>query len=257
MNPGRLAVVISICLFFGMTICLEVGYRMGSYVAKKTEAAHEGTSAIQAAVFALLGLLLGFTFANGITHLDQRRQLIVQESNAIATAYLRLDLLPANQQQEMHQLFRQYLDTRLDVYEKLPNLPAAEANLQRAGKLQQEIWSRAITGSRNDPTQNVPRLLLPALNEMIDVTTSRTIALHTHLPPLIFGLSICVALLSGLIAGYDMARRKSRSWFHGLLYAMVISITIFTVIDLDYPRFGLIRLTAADNALIELRDSIR
>jgi hypothetical protein len=43
---------------------------------------------------------------------------------------------------------------------------------------------------------------------MIDVTTSRTIALHTHLPPLIFGLSICVALLSGLIAGYDMARRK-------------------------------------------------
>ena len=101
------------------------------------------------------------------------------------------------------------------------------------------------------------RLLLPALNEMIDVTTARTIALHTHVPPLIFGLSICVALLSGLIAGYDMARRKSRSWFHGLLYAMVISITIFTVIDLDYPRFGLIRLTAADNALNELRNSIR
>ena len=50
MNPGRLAVVISICLFFGMTICLEVGYRIGSYVAKKTEAAHEGTSTIQAAV---------------------------------------------------------------------------------------------------------------------------------------------------------------------------------------------------------------
>ncbi len=109
MNPGQLAVVISICLFFGMAICLEVGYRMGSYVAEKTEAAHEGTSTIQAAVFALLGLLLGFTFANGISHLDQRRQLIVQESNAIGTAYLRLDLLPASQQQEMRQLFRQYL----------------------------------------------------------------------------------------------------------------------------------------------------
>jgi hypothetical protein len=145
----------------------------------------------------------------------------------------------------------------LDVYEKLPNLAAAEADLQRAEKLQQEIWSRAIAGSRDDPTQNVARLLLPALNEMTGVTTARTIALHTHVPALIFGLSICVALLSGLIAGYDMARRKSRSWFHGLLYAVVISITIFTVIDLDYPRFGLIRLTAADNALTELRDSIR
>ena len=257
MNPGQLAVVISICLFFGMAICLEVGYRMGSYVARKTASAHEGTSTIQAAVFALLGLLLGFTFANGISHLDQRRQLIVQESNAIGSAYLRLDLLPANQQPAMRELFRQYLDTRLEVYEKLPNLPAAEADLQRAATLQEEIWSRAVTGSRDDPTQNVARLLLPALNEMIDVTTARTIALHTHVPPLIFGLSICVALLSGLIAGYDMARRKSRSWFHGLLYAVVISITIFTVIDLDYPRFGLIRLTAADNALNELRNSIR
>jgi hypothetical protein len=77
-------------------------------------------------------LLLGFTFANGISHLDQRRVLIVQESNAIGTAYLRLDLLPANRQQEMRQLFRQYLDTRLDVYEKLPDLAAAGEDLQRA-----------------------------------------------------------------------------------------------------------------------------
>jgi hypothetical protein len=257
MNPGQLAVVISICLFFGMAICLEAGYRMGCYVAKRTETAHEGTSTIQAAVFALLGLLLGFTFANGISHLDQRRVLIIQESNAIGTAYLRLDLLPADQQQEMRNLFRQYLNARLGVYEKLPDLAAAAEDLQHAAQLQQEIWSHAIAGSRDDPTQNVARLLLPALNDMIDVTTSRTIALHTHLPPLIFGLSISVALLSGLLAGYDMARRKSRSWFHGLLYAVVISITIFTVLDLDYPRFGLIRLTAADSALIELRDSIR
>jgi hypothetical protein len=257
MNPGQRAVVISICLFFGMVVFLEVGFRIGRYVSRKIESAHEGTSTIQAAVFALLGLLLGFTFANGISHLDQRRLLIIQESNAISTAYLRLDLLPANQQPEMHQLFRQYLDTRLSVYEKLPDVMAAREGLEHAAELQQQIWSHAMAASREDSTQNVARLLLPALNDMIDVTTSRTIALHTHLPPLIFGLSISVALPSGLLAGYDMARRKSRSWFHGLLYAMVISITIFTVLDLDYPRFGLIRLTAADNALTELRDSIR
>jgi hypothetical protein len=257
MNPAQMAVVISICLFFGMVVCLDAGYRMGRYVAKKTENAHEGTSTVQAAVFALLGLLLGFTFANGISHLDQRRVLIIQESNAIGTAYLRLDLLPANQQPEMRHLFRQYLDARLGVYEKLPDLKAAGEELEHAAQLQQGIWSHAIAASSADPTQNVARLLLPALNDMIDVTTSRTIALYTHLPPLIFGLSISVALLSGLIAGYDMARRKSRSWFHGLLYAVVISITIFTVLDLDYPRFGLIRLTAADTALTQLRDSIR
>jgi hypothetical protein len=156
MNPGQMAVVISICLFFGMAICLEVGYRMGSHVAKTTETAHEGTSTIQAAVFALLGLLLGFTFANGISHLDQRRLLIVQESNAIGSAYLRLDLLPANQQPQMRNLFRQYLDTRLDVYEKLPDLAGAEADLQRAAKLQQQIWSQAVAASREIPHKMWP-----------------------------------------------------------------------------------------------------
>lgn len=102
-----------------------------------------------------------------------------------------------------------------------------------------------------------PRLLLPAVNEMIDVTTSRTIALHSHLPRLIFALLISVALLSGLLAGYAMAKRKSRSWLHMLLYAVVVAITIYAVLDLEYPRFGLIRLDAADNALMELRQSIR
>ena len=66
------------------------------------------------------------------------------------------------------------IDTHLVSYE-LGRL------LERAAKLQQDIWSRAFAGSRDDPTQNVARLLLPALNDMIDVTTSRTIALHTHL----------------------------------------------------------------------------
>jgi putative Ca2+/H+ antiporter (TMEM165/GDT1 family) len=58
MNPGELAVVVSIGLFLGMLACLELGYRIGLYVSEKTELSHEGTGAIEAAVFALLGLLL-------------------------------------------------------------------------------------------------------------------------------------------------------------------------------------------------------
>ncbi len=239
-----------------MTVCLEAGYRLGHYASRRIQTAHEGTGTIEAAVFALLGLLLGFTFANGMSHLDQRRQLIIREANAISTAYLRLDLLPACQQEEMRHLFRQYLDARLSVYEELPDLKAADQALARATQLQQEIWARAVFAAHGDPTQNVARLLLPGLNDMIDVTTSRTIALHTHLPALIFGLSISVALVSGLLAGYNMAKRKSRSWFHVLLYSAVIAITIFTVVDLDYPRFGLIRLSAADTAMMDLRNSI-
>ncbi len=256
MNPATFAGVVSVLLFLGMLGCLEAGYRIGCRAHRQTESAHEGIGTIGAAVFALLGLLLGFTFANGISHLDQRRELIVREANTIGTAYLRLDLLSPGQQLEMRPLFRQYLDARLEVYEKLPNMNAAEHELTRAAQLQQEIWTKAVAAGNADPSQNVARLLLPALNDMFDVTTSRTIALHTHLPPLIFGLSIIVALLSGLLAGYDMAKRKQRSWLHAVLYAVVIAVTVFTFLDLDYPRFGVIRLTSADRALIQLRDSI-
>ena len=95
MNPAQLAVAISIALFFGMVLCLEVGYRIGRYASRKIETAHEGTSTIQAAVFALLGLLLGFTFANGISHLDQRR-VPDHSGNPTPSAppIFRLDLLP-------------------------------------------------------------------------------------------------------------------------------------------------------------------
>jgi hypothetical protein len=92
---------------------------------------------------------------------------------------------------------------------------------------------------------------------MIDVTTARTTALHTRLPPLIFALLILVALLSRLLAGYAMAKRQRRSWLHMLLYAAVVASTVYVVLDLDNPRFGWIHLSAADNALLQVRDSIR
>ena len=257
-NPMEVATGLSIGLFFVMLACLEAGYRIGHWNTEKhPELAHEGIGAVEGAVFALLGLLLAFTFAGATSRLDARRHLIVQEANAIGTSYLRVDLLSANDQPAMRHLFRDYLDARLRVYEKVPDLKAVDEEIAHAEQLQQEIWSRAVSASKTDQTQNVARLLLPALNEMIDVTTSRSIALHTHLPPLIFALLICVALLSGLLAGYAMAERKRRSWLHVLVYAAVVAVTVYAVLDLEFPRLGLIRLDSADQAMLRLRDSIR
>jgi len=258
MNPVIWAILLSTVVFSGTLGCLELGYRWGHRsIAKESELAHEGIGAIEAAVFALLGLLLGFSFAGATSRLDARRQLIVEEANAIGTAYLRLDLLPSANQPEIRQLFRRYLDARLTAYNQLPDAGAAAQELARAAQVQQDIWSRTITVTREDPSKESARLLLPAINEMIDVTTARTIALQTHLPGLIVGMLVCVALLSGLLAGYAMAKRKSRSWLHMSLYAAVLAVTIYAVLDLDHPRFGLIRLDAADRALVQLRDSIK
>src|SRR5215468_3885247 len=135
MNPAQLSLEIGLALFVAMLVCLEIGYRIGrSRMRENPERAHEGIGVIEAAVFALLGLLLGFSFAGGTSRLDAKRQLIVQEGNTIGTAYLGLDLLPSVDQPEIRRLFRDYLDARLRVYEKLPDLRAAEQELAHAAQ---------------------------------------------------------------------------------------------------------------------------
>ncbi len=114
--------LIAVALFIAMLLLLEVGRRVGNKrLASDPEGARAGTGAVEGAVFALLGLLIAFTFSGAASRFDARRDLVVQESNAIGTAYLRLDLLPANAQPAMRERFRQYLDARLDIYHKLPD----------------------------------------------------------------------------------------------------------------------------------------
>jgi hypothetical protein len=105
----------------------------------EAEKASVGTGAVEGAIFGLLGLLVAFTFSGASARFDTRRDLIVEETNAIGSAYLRLDLLSAEAQSALQALFRQYVDVRLAVYRKLPNLTAAKEELANAIKLQGEI----------------------------------------------------------------------------------------------------------------------
>jgi len=250
--------LLSIGLFVGMLVLLEVGRRIGiRRLVKDPDGARAGFGTIEGAVLALLGLLLAFTVSGAGTRFDTRRHLIVEETNAIGTAYLRLDMLPTAAQPALRENFRRYVDARLDVYRKLPDITAAKEALDRGAKLQGEIWRLAISGVRAEaaPLQAAV-VLLPALNAMIDITTTRTMAAQMHPPVIVFVMLFALALVSSLLAGYGMAAGKSRSWFHMLCFAIVIAVTIYVVLDIEYPRLGLIRVDAFDQALMELRASM-
>jgi hypothetical protein len=104
------------------------------------------------AVFGLMGLLIAFTFSGAASRLDARRQLIAEDTNAIATAYLRIDLLPSARQQALRESFRQYLDARLAFYSKLGDPTAARAEMSRCTALQREIWSLASKTCQEAPS---------------------------------------------------------------------------------------------------------
>jgi hypothetical protein len=246
-------------VFVGMLIMLDVGRRIGArQLANDPKGSRTGTGTLEAAVFALLGLLIAFTFSGAVSRFDARRHLIVEETNAIGTAYLRLELLLAGAQPVLRETFRQYVDSRLQVYRKLPDVQAAKLELAQATKLQGEIWTQAVAASQAEGASSASRmLLLPALNQMIDITTSRTMAVQMHPPLIIFAMLFLVALTSALLAGYGMAGGKSRRWIHVVGFALVVALSVYVILDIEFPRLGLIRVNAFDQALVDLLNSIK
>ncbi len=259
MNYALTALSITFGLFFGMLLFLDIGRRIGlRRRAQDPEGAGAGTSAVDGAVFALLGLLIAFTFSGAASRFDARRVLIVEEANAIGTAYLRLDLLPASAQPALRDLFRRYVDSRLAAYRKLPDLDAAMAELARSTQLQGEIWTQAVAAGRLEGAPPAATmLLLPALNQMIDITTTRTMAGQMHPPTIIFVMLYGLALASALLAGYGMTGGRSRDWLHMLAFAVVLALAVYVIIDIEYPRLGLIRVDAFDQVLVEVRASMK
>jgi hypothetical protein len=95
-------------------------------------------------------------------------------------------------------------------------------------------------------------LLLPALNAMGDIMTARTLATRMHPPTIIFVMLVGLALASALLAGYGMVGAPSHPWLHMLAFATVIAVAVYVILDLEFPRLGLIRFDAFDQALEDL-----
>ncbi len=166
MEPPIPAPLFAVLLFLGMLTLLETGRRLGvRRRSKESEGERGSLGAIEGAVFALFGLLMAFTFSGAASRFSEKRMLIAEEVNAVEVAYLRLELV---------------------AQEARPALP-------RSKKLQEEIWGGAVAATRlsgSHPAAGL--LLLPALNNMIDIATTRAMALQTHPPGVVFVLLFCV-----------------------------------------------------------------
>src|SRR5262249_2968140 len=153
---------------------MELGYRLGRRYRISGPERAPGAAALEASGFGLMGLLLAFTFNGAATRFEARRGVMVGEGNAVGTAYLRFDLLPAEVQPKLRECFRTYLQSRLTVARKIPDLKAARAELARSEALQQELWREAVAGTQasSAPTRS---FVLGSINEMIDITTESTV----------------------------------------------------------------------------------
>jgi len=239
-------------------VMLELGRRMGlRRMTQDPEGARAGTGAVEGAVFALFGLLIAFTFTSAASRYETRRDLIVQHANAIGTAWLRLDLLPEEVQPEIRKNFRQYMDALIKVPHLLVEDPSAHQQIAaQVFKFHDKIWQLAETAAPREGSPQVASLVLPALNEMFDLGSERYASALFHVSEIILLFLVVLSLLASLLAGYAMGASKHRNLLHMLLFAALVSLTLFVIFDLEMPRFGFIRLDKADHMLVELRKSM-
>jgi len=95
--------------------------------------------------------------------------------------------------------------------------------------------------------------MIPALNQMFDLATSRAILSLAHTPLTILIMLVVLGVACALLAGYVMSGISTRIMrVHMITFALITTITVYVILDLDYPRFGLIQLDFVDKAMLDL-----
>lgn len=251
-----LALLLALALFVGMLLFLELGRRFGvRQAATHGAAARSGVGVVDSAVYAVLALLLGFTFSGATTRFDHRRDLLAQEVGAMHIAWSRLDALPAAPQAGVRGAFRHYVDRVIASYSdgKPIGSPAELREHATITAAQNDLWTRAVAACLGPGGEPARMLVLPGLNDLFHAVDRERLARRMHPPSVIWIMLGLAALAAALFAGYSMASGTARNWLYTVGIAATISVVTFVIIDLEYPRLGLVRVDSMDTALVELR----
>ena len=242
-----LFVVILLIVLFSV----EFGYRLGKFRRSHHETEKEAPlGTMVGATLGLLAFILAFTFGLAASRFDNRRQVVLDEANAIGTTYLRAGILP-ERGEEIRGLLRKYVSVRLDAV-RSSNI--AEG-IRRSEDIQQKVWTEAETVGNKNPNSIVVGLFVQSLNEMIDLHAKRLQAgVRNRIPGAIWLGLFAVASLSLATMGYHAGLSGTRRSLAILAVAVTFSVVIELIADLDRPFEGVLRVS--QQALLDVQRSM-
>lgn len=213
-----------------LLVASELGYlfgcRQAKHGAESVEAAKSTVSIAVAALLALLGLLLGFTFSMVNERYGARKSLVMEDANAIGTAYMRADLLPQPHADHAQALLREYVDLRTTQHTEDSFGPA----VRRTREIHDALWEDARSAAQYDPHSQVTGLFIASINDLTDVHAERVnVSLHQRLPGIIRFVLYLAAALGLAVVGFSAGLSRRRSLF--ATTALIIAVaTVMTVI---------------------------
>lgn len=233
----------------------EVGFLLGRKIRETSDQPAKTQSfTITAATFGFLALLLAFAFSAAGTRFATRKQLLVDEANAIGTTYLRAELLPEPYGSEAASLLRDYVDVRVEWHRALDDRERLEEANEATQDLQQQIWAQAVAAGQEDPRAETYGLFIQSLNEAIDLHTLRLASVENRIPPMALYLLLLAGIMGVLALGYGAGLGNRRNILGRIVVSLLIVLVIFVVVDLDRPGGGLIE--EGQRSMLRLQDSL-
>jgi hypothetical protein len=201
----------------------------------------------------LLFFLLAFTFGMSGSRYDSRRTIVVEEANDIGTAILRSDLYPDAERTLFRKDFKEYVEARIKYYEVGPDVKGILKADSLSQAISARLWKRASDLSKNPANLAATQQMIPALNTMIDVTTSRLAGERAKVPESILIMLFLLALITAFYSGYSEGRKGKIDWLVQTGFCLLVSLVILFTYDLDRPRRGFVNLDVPNQTIIELR----
>lgn len=248
------AALITIVLLAAMVLGAELGYRLG----RRGRNIHDEPTrtqiiSIQGATLGLLALLLGFTFAMALSRFEYRKQMVVQESNAIGTAALRSRFLPASRDDEVDTLFRRYVEIRLESVLRTRQGSSEREQLDlKVRHIQRQLWHIAHHAAEADPRSIPLGLFVHAINEVIDIKATRDIAVANHIPEGVLLFLLAFAVLAAAVLGYGNGLADGRMRILTAAYCVIVVLATVLIMDLDHPQQGLAR--TSQQSMLQLQE---
>ena len=203
----------------------------------------------------MLALLLGFTFSMAMQRYDGRSMAVIEEANDIGTALLRVQLLPVEYQAETYQLMAKYLALRVTVGRiDITRRDERQQHNQQIAELQHKLWLVGVAATNADPRAVTTGAFTKALNDMIDIQSTRNALLQLHVPEAVMVLLFLVFISAGGIIGYSAGLSGKRIFLPVVLVSLLITLIAFIIIDLDRPTRGLIQVD--QSPLVEVQRSL-
>jgi len=239
---------------------LFLGWFVGKLVIKKnTHFVPYINESYQGAIFGLVALVVGFTFANAINHYDDRKENGRTAVTLIANSYNYSDyLLPADRD-KLRSLINDYLHMRLSLHENIESLNDIDAKATNISNFGRHVLGFTLEAIERDSGRNkvlANELLKPQVILMLENYEKGRLLLYATPNMLIYLMLFSFLGVTGFIGGYEMTIKHKRDLIFTFLYAVVITATLYLIFSMAFPASHKLDQLRFNRELLQLKDHL-